>query len=97
MIGAFDVFRGENYWRVRGPRILGWHLGADTPLVRRSFDRRFRTGLAKPRARSLVTAGEIAALLGQAGAPPSALCPLIMCPISCRMMWSWCAVVVCCW
>jgi hypothetical protein len=48
-IGAFDTFRGENYWRVRRPRALGWHFGADTVPVRRRFDRRFRTGLAKPR------------------------------------------------
>ncbi|MFD9961714.1 hypothetical protein [Amycolatopsis sp. NPDC058986] len=49
VIGAFDVYRGENYWRARGPRILGWHVGADTPIIRRLFDRRFRTGLAKAR------------------------------------------------
>jgi hypothetical protein len=70
VIGAFDVYRGENYWRVRGPRILGWHFGADTVLVRRLFDRRLRTGLAKPRPGSLVTASEIAALLK----PPSGRC-----------------------
>jgi hypothetical protein len=67
VIGAFDIFRGENYWRVRGPRVLGWHFGADTVLVRRRFDRRFRTGLAKPRAGSFVTTSEIAGLLK----PPS--------------------------
>ncbi|RSM43150.1 ATP-binding protein [Amycolatopsis balhimycina DSM 5908] len=70
VIGAFDVYRGENYWRVRGPRVFGWHFGADTILVRRLFDRRFRTGLTKPRTGSLVTAGEIAALLK----PPSGRC-----------------------
>ena len=70
VIGAFDVFRGENYWRVRGPRVLGWHFGADTVGVRRRFDRRFRTGLAKPRPGSLVTTSEIAGLLK----PPSGRC-----------------------
>jgi hypothetical protein len=52
VIGAFDVFRGENYWRVRGPRVFGRHFGADTVLVRRSFDRRGarpRTGCRRPR------------------------------------------------
>ncbi|UMP06672.1 type IV secretory system conjugative DNA transfer family protein [Amycolatopsis sp. EV170708-02-1] len=68
MIGAFDVYRGDNYWRARGPRVLGWHLGADTILIRRFFDRRFHTGLAK--SRSYVTASEIAALLK----PPSGRC-----------------------
>ncbi|MGW4524976.1 ATP-binding protein [Amycolatopsis sp. NPDC004378] len=70
VIGAFDVYRGENYWRVRGPRIFGWHFGADTLLVRRSFDRRFGTGMAKPRPGSMVTTSEIAALLK----PPSGRC-----------------------
>jgi hypothetical protein len=52
VIGAFGVFRGENYWRVRGPRVFGRHFGADTVLVRRSFDRRGarpRTGCRRPR------------------------------------------------
>ncbi|MFI7114952.1 ATP-binding protein [Amycolatopsis sp. NPDC049868] len=70
VIGAFDVYRGDNYWRARGPRVLGWHFGADTILIRRFFDRRFDTGLAKPRSRSYVTASEIAALLK----PPSGRC-----------------------
>lgn len=70
VIGAFDVYRGDNYWRARGPRVLGWHFGADTVLIRRFFDRRFDTGLAKPRSRSYVTASEIAALLK----PPSGRC-----------------------
>ncbi|WP_410599811.1 ATP-binding protein [Amycolatopsis sp. lyj-90] len=70
VIGAFDVYRGDNYWRVRGMRVLGWHFGADTVLIRRLFDRRFETGLAKPRRKSFVTAGEIAALLK----PPSGRC-----------------------
>jgi (S)-ureidoglycine aminohydrolase len=26
VIGAFDIFRGENYWRVRGPRIHGLYV-----------------------------------------------------------------------
>ncbi|MFI6031362.1 ATP-binding protein [Amycolatopsis magusensis] len=70
LIGAFDVYRGENYWKVRGVRVLGWHFGADTPLVRWWFDRRFFTGLARPPRRNLVTASEIAALLK----PPSGRC-----------------------
>jgi len=70
VIGAFDVYRGENYWRMRGARVFGRHLGADVPLIRRLFDRRFETGMAKPRPGSLVTAGEIAALLK----PPSGRC-----------------------
>lgn len=56
VIGAFDVYRGENYWRMRGVRFLGRQVGADVPVVRRLFDRRFATGLAKPRPGSLVTA-----------------------------------------
>jgi hypothetical protein len=53
-----------------GPRVFGWHFGADTILVRRVFDRRFRIGTAKPRPGSLVTTSEIAALLK----PPSGRC-----------------------
>lgn len=66
--GAFDIYRGDNYWRTRGVRVLGRHLGSDTILMRRRFDQRFASGLAKPR--SLVTASEIAALLK----PPSGRC-----------------------
>lgn len=81
VIGAFDVYRGENYWRLRGVRFLGRHLGADLPVVRWLFDRRFATGLAKPRPGSLVTAGEIAALLK----PPSGRC---LSPVIARS-WGW--------
>lgn len=70
LIGAFDVYRGENWWRVRGIRVPGRHLGADTVFYRRSFDRRFASGLARPAATSVVTVSEIAALLK----PPTRHC-----------------------
>jgi hypothetical protein len=72
LLSCFDAWSGQNWFRVAGLNLLGLRFwGADdTPWRRRSFDRRFRTGLFRPRRRNLVTAREIGALLK----PPSKHC-----------------------
>ena len=70
LIDCFDVFAGENYFKVRGRRLGFWYLGADMWWRRRDFDRRFDTGLFAPKDRRLVTAPELAGLLK----PPSVHC-----------------------
>ena len=70
VLAAFDVWRGENWWRVRGLNLGFRHVGADSWLYRRWFDRRWETGLFHPRRRNIVTGGEIAGLLK----PPTKHC-----------------------
>jgi len=71
MLATFDAFAGENHLRVSGVRIPGIvFLGSDLPGRRRSFDRRFASGLFRPSRRRVVTASEIAGLLK----PPSRRC-----------------------
>lgn len=71
LLAAFDVFAGENHWRVSGLRIPGIaFVGSDIPGRRRRFDRRLATGLFRPARRRLVTASEIAGLLK----PPTVKC-----------------------
>lgn len=70
VLAAFDVMRGENWWRAAGLNLGVAHVGADSVWFRRGFDRRVRTGEFAPRGRSLVTAAEIAGLLK----PPTRHC-----------------------
>jgi hypothetical protein len=65
LLTAFDVFNGENHFRVTGVRLPGGgaFLGADAPWRRRRFDRRLRTGWFAPARRRLVSTSEIAGLL----------------------------------
>ena len=70
ILSAFNVWDGENYFRVVGRNLGPWHLGSDAPSRRRSFDRRFETGLFSPSAESVVTGREIAGLLK----PPTKHC-----------------------
>ncbi len=70
ILAAFDVMRGENWWRVAGLNLGVAHIGADSRWLRRSFDRRLATGEFAPRRTSLVTAAEIAGLLK----PPTKHC-----------------------
>jgi len=65
VLAAFDAWRGENWWRVRGLNLGFRHVGADSWLYRRWFDHRWTTGLFQPgrRRRNVVTAAEIAGLL----------------------------------
>jgi hypothetical protein len=71
LLAAFDVFAGENHFRVSGLRIPGLlFLGSDAWWRRRGFDARWRTGRFAPARRGLVTASEIAGLLK----PPTATC-----------------------
>ena len=44
VLAAFDVMRGENWWKVAGLSLGVAHMGADSVWCRRSFDRRVRTG-----------------------------------------------------
>ena len=70
ILSAFNVWDGENYFRVVGRNLGPWHLGSDARTRRRKFDRRFETGLFAPAAESVVTGREIAGLLK----PPTKHC-----------------------
>jgi hypothetical protein len=70
VLAAFDVMRGENWWRAAGLNLGVAHIGADSRWLRRSFDRRLATGEFAPRRSSLVTAAGIAGLLK----PPTVHC-----------------------
>ncbi len=73
LLATFDVFAGENHWRVSGLRVPGvTFLGSDLPGRRRHFDRRLDSGLFSPARRRFVTATEIAGLLK----PPTVKCPI---------------------
>lgn len=63
LIGAFDQWAGDNYFRVAGRRILGRHLGADLPWRRRRFDVRLERGLFRPVKHAVVGARQLAGLL----------------------------------
>ncbi|WP_052745614.1 hypothetical protein [Allosalinactinospora lopnorensis] len=67
---AFDAWKAENYWRAAGFNLGFIHIGADWWPWRRSFDRRLRTGLFRPRKTNLLTASELAGLLK----PPTRHC-----------------------
>ena len=70
ILAAFDVMRGENWWRAAGHNLGIAHIGADSVWRRRRFDQRMDTGEFAPQGRSLVTAAEIAGLLK----PPTRHC-----------------------
>lgn len=70
VLAAFDMFRGDNYWKSAGWNLGFVHIGADWWPWRHGFDHRMRTGAFKPRRRSLVTGREIAGLLK----PPTRHC-----------------------
>ena len=55
ILAAFDVMRGENWWRAAGLNLGVAHVGADSRWFRRSFDRRLATAEFAPRRASLVT------------------------------------------
>jgi hypothetical protein len=70
ILAAFDVMRGENWWRAAGLNLGVAHIGADSRWFRRSFDRRLATAEFAPRRANLVTAAEIGGLLK----PPTKHC-----------------------
>jgi len=71
LISCFDVFAGQNYFRVRGLRLAGLgFLGADAPWRRGWFDRRMDGSVFAPARRSVVTSRELAGLLK----PPTVHC-----------------------
>lgn len=71
LLAAFGPMAARNWLRAAGLPILGVaFLGSDAWPRRRSFDRRFRTGLFRPARRCILTAGEVAGFLK----PPTADC-----------------------
>lgn len=71
LLAAFRPLSGRNYLRASGLPIPGLaFLGSDIPLRRRSFDRRFATGLFRPARRTILTARELAGFLK----PPTVHC-----------------------
>lgn len=70
LVGAFDQWAGDNYFRVAGRRILGRHLGADLPWRRRRFDTRLERGVFRPAKHVVVSARQLAGLLK----PPTVHC-----------------------
>ncbi len=71
LLAAFRPLAGRNYLRVSGLPIPGIaFLGSDIPLRRRSFDRRFDTGLFRPARKTILTARELAGFLK----PPTVHC-----------------------
>jgi hypothetical protein len=70
VIAGFEVWAGENYFRVAGVRVGPMFFGSDSVWRRRWFDRRWETGLHGGRKKQWVTATEIAGLLK----PPTKHC-----------------------
>ncbi|HWH20426.1 MAG TPA: hypothetical protein VN671_07830, partial [Solirubrobacterales bacterium] len=71
VLGAFEPFAAQNWFRARGLPVPGLgFLGSDLPLRRGSFDRRMDTGLFRPGRRAIVTASEMAGFLK----PPNMHC-----------------------
>jgi hypothetical protein len=71
LLAAFEPLAERNWLRPSGLPIPGLaFLGADLLLRRRSFDRRFESGLFRPARRTILTARELAGFLK----PPTAHC-----------------------
>jgi len=51
VLGGFEIFGAQNWFRARGVSILGFaFFGSDRPPLRRSFDRRMDSGRFPARA-----------------------------------------------
>ena len=71
LLAAFRPMADRNRLRASGLPIPGLaFLGSDVPLRRRSFDRRFATGLFRPARKTILTARELAGFLK----PPTVHC-----------------------
>jgi hypothetical protein len=71
LLAAFRPLADRNYLRASGLPIPGIaFLGSDIPLRRRSFDRRFATGLFRPARKTILTARELTGFLK----PPTVHC-----------------------
>jgi hypothetical protein len=71
LLAAFRPLAERNYLRASGLPIPGLaFLGSDIPLRRRSFERRFATGLFRPARKTILTARELAGFLK----PPTVHC-----------------------
>lgn len=71
LLAAFRPLAERNYLRASGLPIPGLaFLGSDIPLRRRSFERRFATGLFRPAQKTILTARELSGFLK----PPTVHC-----------------------
>lgn len=71
LLAAFRPLADRNYLRASGLPIPGLaFLGSDLPLRRRSFDRRFSSGLFRPARKTILTARELGGFLK----PPTVHC-----------------------
>ncbi len=71
VLGGFEIFGAQNWFRARGVSILGLaFLGSDRQPLRRSFDRRMDSGHFRPGRQMVLTASELAGFLK----PPSVHC-----------------------
>ena len=72
LLAAFAPLSSSRNWlRASGLRLGPWFLGSDLPFRRRSFDRRFASGLFRPARRSIVSTREVLGFLK----PPTEDCP----------------------
>jgi hypothetical protein len=72
LLAAFDQWSGDNRWKVAGWSLGVAHLGADSVLFRRRFDRRYASGRFAPRRLVWLTVSELGGLLK----PPTVHCRL---------------------
>ena len=71
VLGGFEIFGAQNWFRARGVSILGLaFFGSDRPPLRRSFDRRMDSGRFRPGRQMTLTASELAGFLK----PPNVHC-----------------------
>ncbi len=71
LLAAFRPLAARNYLKASGLPIPGIaFFGSDVPLRRRSFDRRFATGLFRPARKTILTARELSGFLR----PPTVHC-----------------------
>jgi hypothetical protein len=71
VLGGFEIFGAQNWFRARGVSILGLaFFGSDRQPLRRSFDRRMDSGRFRPGRQMILTASELAGFLK----PPNVHC-----------------------
>jgi hypothetical protein len=71
LLSAFGPFSSRNWLRAAGLPVPGLaFIGSDAWVLRRSFDRRFGSGLFRPRRRNILTTQELAGFLK----PPTVNC-----------------------
>jgi hypothetical protein len=70
VLGGFEIFSAQNWFRARGLSLGFGFLGSDRPPLRRSFERRMDSGSFRRGRRMTLTASELAGFLK----PPSVHC-----------------------